>query len=105
MNSWALALLMAAVFAWWSSPHQQRLRSVVPSRPLVVVTAGKRWWVRIDARARSTRYTAQRRRAMVDLVEALVGELNAGQAPIQALQFAFDAGPVDFHPFAQSIRL
>ena len=105
MNSWALALLMAAVFAWWSSPHQQRLRSVVPSRPLVVVTAGKRWWVRIDARARSTRYTAQRRRAMVDVVEALVGELNAGQPPIQALQFAFDAGPADFHSVAHSIRL
>ncbi len=105
MNSWALALLMAAVFAWWFSPHQQRLRSVVPSPPLAVVTAGKTWWVRIDALARKTRYTAQRRRAMVDVVEALAGELNAGQAPIQALQFALDAGPVDFHRFAQSIRL
>ena len=105
MNSWALALLVAGAFAWWCSPQQQRLRSVVPARPLAVVTAGKRWWVRIDARARRTRYTAQRRRAMVDLVEALVGELNAGQAPIQALKFALDAGPVDFHVFAQSIRL
>ena len=105
MNSWALASLMAGVFAWWFSPHRQRLRSVVPSQQLAVVTAGKRWWVRIDARARRTRYTAQRRRAMVDVVEALVGELNAGQPPTQAFQFAFDAGPVDFHSFAQSIRL
>jgi len=70
----------------------------------LIVTAGLAGVGRLLARTRAARGAANQERRVVELCEALAGELRAGQPPLRALEHCVDTWP-ELAPVAAAGRL